>query len=269
LFRHQGPSRSDKHNIALAAYLAGIGGFVNSAGFVLFGTFTSHVTGNVGRLTHELVLRRLPSASGAIAMVLAFFLGAFMAGMILESRVSSRLPNAYGVALSCEAALLALAAWRASGTGPWSTAARDMHALWLCIAMGVQNSLVTRISGAVVRTTHLTGVITDLGIETARWLAWWRGRLLAPYASDAEARERRERREKPLASKIRLHLTIIAMFTVGGMLGVLAALRWSEGALLIAGVAVALGAYSAFSAARQPPTKSERPDASVERPQQR
>ena len=47
----------------------------------------------------------------------------------------------------------------------------------LCAAMGLQNSLVTRLSGAVVRTTHLTGVLTDLGIEGARWFRLWRANL--------------------------------------------------------------------------------------------
>ena len=45
--------------------------------------------------------------------------------------------------------------------------------------MGMQNSLVTRLSGAVVRTTHLTGVVTDLGIEAARWYRWHRAKLRA------------------------------------------------------------------------------------------
>ena len=40
--------------------------------------------------------------------------------------------------------------------------------------MGLQNALVTRVSGAVVRTTHMTGVLTDIGIELVRMRAWVR-----------------------------------------------------------------------------------------------
>lgn len=49
MFRHEGANRSHHHNQLLAGYLAMIAGFVNSAGFILIGSFTSHVTGNVGR----------------------------------------------------------------------------------------------------------------------------------------------------------------------------------------------------------------------------
>jgi uncharacterized membrane protein YoaK (UPF0700 family) len=38
----------------------------------------------------------------------------------------------------------------------------------LLFAMGAQNSLVTRVSQSVVRTTHLTGIFTDLGIELSK-----------------------------------------------------------------------------------------------------
>lgn len=38
--------------------------------------------------------------------------------------------------------------------------------LLLCFVMGLQNAVITKISGAVIRTTHVTGIATDLG----RWL---------------------------------------------------------------------------------------------------
>ena len=56
MFTHEGPGRPDRLNQKLAGYLAFVGGYVNSAGFILIGTFTSHVTGNVGRLANDLVV---------------------------------------------------------------------------------------------------------------------------------------------------------------------------------------------------------------------
>lgn len=38
------------------------------------------------------------------------------------------------------------------------------------MALGIQNAMTTKLSGAVIRTTHLTGLTTDLGILTAHWL---------------------------------------------------------------------------------------------------
>src|SRR5262245_36120243 len=106
MFRHQGPGRSDRQNRILAGYLAFIGGFVNSCGFVLIGSFTSHVTGNVGRFANDLASRQFDAAAAAATMVVAFFLGAFVASMMIESNFFGRTPNAYGVALTTESLLL-------------------------------------------------------------------------------------------------------------------------------------------------------------------
>jgi uncharacterized membrane protein YoaK (UPF0700 family) len=68
--------------------------------------------------------------------------------------------------------------------------------------MGLQNSLVTTISNATVRTTHLTGLFTDLGIELSQLFFY----------------KQKEQKEK-LYSSIKLRLTIITFFFVGGLLG--------------------------------------------------
>jgi len=57
MFRHEGIGRTHRLDCLLAGYLAVVAGFVNSAGFILLGTFTSHVTGNVGRFADNLALR--------------------------------------------------------------------------------------------------------------------------------------------------------------------------------------------------------------------
>jgi uncharacterized membrane protein YoaK (UPF0700 family) len=42
----------------------------------------------------------------------------------------------------------------------------------LCFIMGLQNAIVTKLSNAVIRTTHMTGIVTDLGIELGKLLYW-------------------------------------------------------------------------------------------------
>ena len=78
----------------------------------------------------------------------------------------------------------------------------DLIAFSLLFAMGLQNSLVTRISNSTVRTTHLTGLFTDLGIELSQ---------LFFYRED-------ETRKKLIAS-VKLRLTIISFFFIGGIVG--------------------------------------------------
>lgn len=42
----------------------------------------------------------------------------------------------------------------------------------LAVACGMQNGMVTTWSGAVVRTTHFTGTITDTGLVIGHWLRY-------------------------------------------------------------------------------------------------
>jgi uncharacterized membrane protein YoaK (UPF0700 family) len=246
----------------LAAYLALIGGFVNSAGFILIGSFTSHVTGNVGRFADDVASRQLVAAGAALTMVLSFFVGAFVASMIIESELFQRTPTAYGAVLSGEALLLAAFTLLASYHVGAHARTQDMLAILLCAAMGMQNSLVTRLSGAVVRTTHLTGVVTDLGIETARWLRGWRGRLQTALRNEHDSV--RPPRERPIIAKIRLHAIIVGMFTLGALLGSLLGVSLQQRVMLLPSVAVAIGAGYAFLSARTAqPRASRRPGISV------
>jgi uncharacterized membrane protein YoaK (UPF0700 family) len=261
MFRHQGPGRTDRQNGLLAAYLALTGGFVNSASFILVGTFTSHVTGNVGRLGNDVVWLDLPAAAAASTMILAFFAGAFVASMIVESSFFGRTPTAYGVAMLAEATLLAAflgAAHLIDGAGPRT---RDMLAVILCAAMGVQNSLVTRLSGAVVRTTHLTGVVTDLGIEAARWFRWWRGSL--SEALRWKLSFGRNPPERPSPARARLLVTIVSTFTLGAVLGSAFSTWIGRDAMLLPCLGVLIGGLFALETGRRRGGSSSRPPAAT------
>jgi uncharacterized membrane protein YoaK (UPF0700 family) len=248
MFQHQGPSRSDRQNRVLAGYLAFVGGFVNSTGFVLIGTFTSHVTGNVGRLANDLAYRHYDGAALVLPMIVAFFTGAFVASMAIESDFFGRTANAYGVALLAEAALLVLFTAISRILTPYPHV-QDAEAPLLCAAMGMQNSLVTRLSGAVVRTTHLTGVVTDLGIEGARWFRWWRGTLSERIGMKLSFG--RNPPEKPSLLKVLLLGTIALAFTLGAVAGALLVVRLRHATMLLPSVAVLTCAAYAFASGRR------------------
>ena len=249
MFRSLGASRSDRQNRLVAGILAGIGGYVNCAGFVLIGTFTSHVTGLVGRFGNDLASDQLGAALAALTMILAFCGGAFVASMQIESNVFGHAVNAYGAALLSEAALLLLFTVLTRYVEPTHARMTDMQAAILCMAMGMQNSLVTRLSGAVVRTTHMTGVVTDLGIEGARWFRWWRGRLSTAWRIKLSFG--RNPPETPSLPKIALLSTIVGAFTAGSIAGAAAAVALRHAAMLVPCIAVAaLGAYALWTGAR-------------------
>jgi len=234
MFSQEGSLRSDRENRLLAGYLAFIAGFSNSAGFLLIGTFTSHVTGNVGRLASDLAFGKSGAAASAVALLFAFFFGAFLVSVILESRAFRHVSRAYSCAMAVEAVLLSAFTLFSNVANAAHPRVLDAGAALLCIAMGMQNGLVTRISGAVVRTTHLTGVVTDLGIETARWLRYWR-RSRASVAS-----------ERPSITKSRLLVTIAGTFLCGAVAGALVTVRLGPPSMLMAAVAIAGLAVHAF-----------------------
>jgi uncharacterized membrane protein YoaK (UPF0700 family) len=243
MFQHEGPARSERNNRLLAAYLAWTGGYVNSAGFVLLGIFTSHVTGNVGRLASDISRYDVNGALGALTMIGAFFSGAVMASVIIESAVFRSKPRAYAAALALEAVLLFVFILLPDATTGPSYRLHDSEAALVCVSMGLQNSLVTRLSGAVVRTTHLTGVITDLGIEVARWLRWWRALLGSRFG----IRLAWGAADRPAVAKVSLLSTIALAFTLGAICGAWAAAGLGHGAFIIPVVSLAIGAVYAFA----------------------
>ncbi len=248
MFQHEGPARSERNNRRVAAYLAWTGGYVNSAGFVLLGIFTSHVTGNVGRLATDISRHDGKGMLGALTMIAAFFAGAVLASVIVESAAFRSRSNAYGAALALEAALLLVFILLPDTTTPGSGTLHDSEAALVCASMGLQNSLVTRLSGAVVRTTHLTGVVTDLGIEVARWLRWWRvrlgRRLRVPLALGSA--------ERPEIARVSLLGTIAVAFTLGAVSGAWAAARFRHGSFIVPFAGLALAAsYACVTGRRQ------------------
>jgi uncharacterized membrane protein YoaK (UPF0700 family) len=223
MFRDDGTPRSEPVNRLLAGYLAFVGGYVNAAGFVVIGAFTSHVTGNVGHFARYVALRQFEGALGAGLLIIAFFVGAFVASMMIESDVFKRPPHAYGAAVLAEAALLLSFSVVPLVLVPDARGVQSGRVALLCAAMGIQNSLVTRLSGAVVRTTHLTGVVTDLGIEAARWWRWFRE--LAARRTGLRLAWGRNPAVRPQSTKWWLLFTIAAAFSAGAVAGsVIAAL---------------------------------------------
>lgn len=240
MFRREGFGRDARLNRLIAGYLASIAGFVNSGGFVLLGTFTSHVTGNVGRLGYDAANNDWRGALGALSLIVGFFAGSFVASLVIEGS-AARIPQAYGIALLLQGGLL-VGFVGTEGIGGVHAAGLDARAAILCAAMGMQNSLVTRLSGAVVRTTHLTGITTDLGIEAARWYRWHRERIGLPLLFRG-----RSRPHKPAKQQSMLLLTIAVAFLSGALAGSVLTLYAPRWAMVLPALAtLALSAY-AFS----------------------
>ena len=201
----------------LATLLPAIAGAVNASGFFAVGTYTSHMTGVVSRAGDELAQRHWWLATRALIFLGCFIFGAMVAtALILYAR--KRDQPAFWRPLLLEAALLFCFASISGGVGhPPHINSFTMTTL-ICFGMGVQNALVTKLSGARIRTTHLTGVTTDIGIELVKTFDRWRSlasgraavdqlRRLADVGTDVEARH------------LRLHLRVLGCFLAGAIGG--------------------------------------------------
>lgn len=140
-----------------AISLACVGGMVNVVGYLGFEhQAVSHLTGTTSLLGAALAQGDWRAVLHLWGVLIAFCLGAMLGGLIVQDS-TLRLGRRYGVALSLEAVLLVAAV-------PLFERGLIWGALLAAMACGLQNALATTFSGAIVRTTHLSGMFTDLGI---------------------------------------------------------------------------------------------------------
>jgi uncharacterized membrane protein YoaK (UPF0700 family) len=199
MFRHQGKTRTATHNLQIASLLSFVAGIINITGFESINKLTTNVTGHFAYMINGLFKLNFFASFIFFTYIFFFFFGSFVSNFLIEIVSRKNVTNVYFFPVIIEIIILFLI--------PFSGTIFVLHhtniiACCLLFAMGLQNSLVTKISNATVRTTHLTGLFTDLGIEISQ---------LFFYKSI-------EKRNKLLVS-IKLRCTIIGFFFIGGIFG--------------------------------------------------
>jgi len=199
MLKHQGLRRTHIHNVRLAILLSLAAGLVNAEGLLGFSVLTTNVTGHAALFAENISIKDWTTSWVIALWMLLFLAGAFTSSFIIDiigknQRYSNLLP------LSLEFLILIIIATFGNYYKN-SIAAHQLFAGSLLFAMGMQNALVSIISRKVVRTTHLTGTFTDLGIELAQL------KFIKPE------------RKTELWSQIGLKLYIISSFITGALLG--------------------------------------------------
>ena len=227
IFKLADRRRTPAKNWQLGLLLAFIAGYINAGGFFLVGRYTSHMTGILSAVADDAARGLALPASALFGLIICFIAGAaFTTLFVLQAR-RRRLASQYSLTLLIEAFLLVTIVLL-SGVFSGSAALVPFIAAMLCFLMGLQNALITKASTAVVRTTHVTGLSTDLGIETGRWLA---GRA----------------RRTDLIRMV-LYLSVFIALLVGGICGALIIQSWAAGGLLpVAGLLLLLGVMPAMA----------------------
>ena len=201
MFRHQGKNRTFIHNLRLATLLSFVAGIVNVTGVLSVQTLTTNVTGHFAYFAEEIMKRDYAAAITFFVFTIFFLFGAFTSNFSAEL-ISRKHPNlSHVIPISLEMIILI-----SVGIFGAQSALSSIEGKWIAFAMlfamGIQNSLVTKISQSTVRTTHLTGLFTDLGIELSQ---------LFFYKKPEE--------NKKLKTSIYLRLSIIIFFFLGCILG--------------------------------------------------
>ena len=199
MLKHTGVRRAYLHDFRLATLLSLTAGSVNAVGFLGFSVLTTNVTGHAALFAEKISLADWRTTS-VIAVWMALFLAGAVSSSLIINLVGKGERYSFLIPLLGELGILIMVAVLGNFYS-LGLAQRQFLAGSLLFAMGMQNALVSVISGSVVRTTHLTGTFTDLGIDLSDWIT---GRF-----QDANGLRRR----------MVLKIAIISSFITGAVLG--------------------------------------------------
>lgn len=187
---------------AVVALLSSISGYINAIMLSYAGLPASHMSGpatEIGIQLNHAATNRVLLIAG---IMIAFIAGAFTSGLMIRSTVLKP-GRCYGRALLLEGGLLLISEWCALNLHP------HLSIILAATACGLQNALAASYRGLTLRTTHVTGVVTDIGILLAHRIQkiavkWW---------------------------KLPLLFTILIGFISGGMAGVFCYMHWGPRAI--------------------------------------
>lgn len=187
--------RQVRHLLPGALLLTATAGFINAVVLGFFRTPVSHMTGAISHFGLDLANSRENDAWASGSIVVGFVAGSILAGMIVGAQ--KLVPGRrYGVAMLIEGGLLGVA------TALFILKLRFGLPL-VAMACGLQNAMSSSYCGLVIRTTHVTGLVTDIGVLIGHWI----------------------RHRQVDLWKLRFFIMAFLSFALGGLLGALAD-RW-------------------------------------------
>ncbi len=204
-----GKSRSKSTNMQLGVVLAFVAGAVNAGGFLAVKQYTSHMTGIVSAVADHIALGAYDLALTGFGALLSFLIGAACSAVMVNYSRRHSMHSEYALPLLVEAGLLLCFGLLGSKLTTISGIFFPVTVMLLCFIMGLQNAVITKLSNAEIRTTHITGIITDIGIELGK-LIYWNG----PQSSN---------QTKVRADRVRLTVltSLASSFSIGALTGAL------------------------------------------------
>ncbi|MDF3837448.1 DUF1275 domain-containing transporter [Cupriavidus basilensis] len=205
-----GRVRSPQANRQLACYLAFVAGATNAGGFLAVQQYTSHMSGIVSAMADNLALGNIGLILDGLGALLSFLAGAACSAILINWGRRERLHSEYALPLMLESALLVCFGLLGSNLEHHEWLFVPATVMVLCFIMGLQNAMITKISNAEIRTTHVTGMVTDIGIELGKLFYWNLARAGNGHPPVLANRQ-----------KLRVLAVLVSLFFAGGVIGAL------------------------------------------------
>jgi uncharacterized membrane protein YoaK (UPF0700 family) len=192
-------TKSERSSMIFACITACTAGMTNIAGMMACFNFTANLTGHATNIAQHLIAGNYYEMFLVLGWLLMFLVGAALAHFLIRSYESINLHFAQALPLLIELCLLLGVGIYGSLFHGYSENEAVLLTFVLLLAMGIQNSAVNTISEGKIKTSHLTGLFTDLGSELSEWIH--------PKTGQPRA----------LAIKIRLRLLILVFYVLGAV----------------------------------------------------
>jgi len=194
-------NRTLKANLMLASSTALVAGIINVAGVIAFLAFTTNITGHVALLARKVSAQDVGEVVTVFVWLLMFFMGAFVSHFLVRSFDRQSLYKAHAMPIIAETVILLLVAIYGNHFFDGTDTEREVIIGAILFSMGLQNSLVSTISGGLIKSSHLTGLFTDVGADVAEWLH--------PHTAKTEL----------VRNRLYVRFTILGFYFIGAVAG--------------------------------------------------
>ncbi len=204
-----GRHRSKDANTQLGLLLAFVAGAINAGGFLAVQQYTSHMTGIVSAMADHIALGAYAAALTGIGALFSFLVGAACSAVMVNYARRHHMHSEYALPLLVEAGLLLCFGLLGATLSVTDGIFVSVTVMLLSFIMGLQNAVITKLSNAEIRTTHITGIVTDIGIEIGKLLYWNRTHPHNPPKVRANR------------TRLRVLILLVGFFFIGGVTGAL------------------------------------------------
>jgi uncharacterized membrane protein YoaK (UPF0700 family) len=201
MLRQSKENRTFKENLLLASSTSFVSGMTNVAGMIAFLAFTSNITGHVANLAKHIVDRNFHEIIVFVIWLFLFLSGAFISSFIVRSLKHTSNYRAHATPIVIEIFILLFVAIYGQHFYTEAPFEREIVIGAILFCMGLQNSLVSTISGGLIKSSHLTGLFTDLGGDIAEWV------------------HPKEKKSVIVKNKIIIRMTILGFYLGGAIAG--------------------------------------------------